>query len=68
MKKLIELILIYIVSLAITLFLFYVMSWYSFGTFPTRIVLIRIIFVSVMLALMIKCLVIFKRTKKHYYK
>ncbi len=40
---------IIIVSLLITFVLFYTMSWYSFSTFPTKLVLYRMIFVFILI-------------------
>ena len=54
MKKTFIILTIIILSLLITFFVFDIMSWYSFSTFPTKIVLIRMIifFTIVVIALM----------------
>jgi len=38
-------------SIMLTLFLFYVMSWYSFNTLPTSVVFYRMIFSTAVLTL-----------------
>ena len=57
---------VYCISVFITLLIFYMMSWYSFGTFPTEIVLYRIIFSSLILTIIITvALVVVKKCKLH---
>lgn len=53
MKKVIIGLGIAIISLLITFGVFYTMSWYSFGTFPTKVVLIRMIFCFVLIVLLL---------------
>lgn len=66
MKKILLLLITFIISLAITLLFFYTMSWYSFSTFPTKVVLFRIIFCSIFLtiAILISSYILVKKGSK----
>lgn len=65
MKKILLLIIDYIISLVITLLFFYTMSWYSFNTFPTKLVLIRIIICSLLLTVIISMIYIYIKKLKN---
>lgn len=51
MKKILIGLGIIIVSLLITFGVFYTMSWYSFSTFPTKVVLVRMIFLFIVIVI-----------------
>jgi hypothetical protein len=51
-------------SILLTLFLFYVMSWYSFNTLPTSVVFYRMIFSTVVLTISMFIISTFLKMRK----
>lgn len=51
-------------STMLTLFLFYVMSWYSFKTLPTSVVFYRMIFSTIVLTISMFLLSTFLKMRK----
>lgn len=51
-------------SILLTLFIFYVMSWYSFSTLPTSVVFYRMIFSTVVLTLTMILISTFRKMRK----
>jgi len=63
--KLFQIILVFVVSVSLTLFLFYAMSWYSFNTLPTSAVFQRmLISVSVLMLVLSGAVKLIKTLKK----
>ena len=54
-------------SILLTLFLFYVMSWYSFNTLPTSVVFYRMIFSTVVLTISMFLISTFLKMRKIWY-
>lgn len=68
MKKFLIGLCIIIVSLLITFVVFYTMSWYSFSTLPTKVVLYRMIFFFIVILLsLIGIIVLIKKTKNNKF-
>lgn len=51
-------------STMLTLFLFYVMSWYSFSTLPTSVVFYRMIFSTAVLTITMNLISTFRKMRK----
>jgi hypothetical protein len=51
-------------SIMLTLFLFYVMSWYSFNTLPTNVVFYRMIFSTAVLTITMILISTFRKMRK----
>ncbi|MBQ3020883.1 MAG: hypothetical protein IJD92_01505 [Bacilli bacterium] len=49
MKKTVRIIIELIISLLLTLLIFYMLSWYSFNTLPTKVVFIRMIIMTLII-------------------
>ncbi len=65
MKKFLTILIIIIVALLITFFTFEQMSWYHFGDFPTKVVLIRlIIFFIIVLTILLGIAFLIHKFKK----
>ena len=62
-KKSIRIIFELIISVLITLLIFYMLSWYSFNTLPTKTVLIRMIIMILVIFDLIELLFNRKRIK-----
>lgn len=67
MKKQIKITLELILSIIITLLLFYLLSWYSFNTLPTKTVLLRMIIVTLIIFDLFE-LITYGKTKKMFRK
>ena len=65
LKKSIKIILELIISTALTLLIFYMLSWYSFNTLPTKTVLIRMI---IMVLIIFDLIELFSISKSKKYK
>lgn len=62
--NLIQLLIYLSFSVLLTLFLFYVMSWYSFGTLPTSVVFYRMIFSTAVLTTTMKIISTLRKMRK----
>ena len=65
MKKAFIILTVIILSLLITFFVLDIMSWYSFSTFPTKIVLIRmIIFFTIVVIILMRVIHLIGKYRK----
>ena len=63
-SNLLQILIFLIFSTMLTLFLFYVMSWYSFSTLPTSVVFYRMIFSTAFLTLTMILISTFRKMRK----
>lgn len=65
MKKAFIILTVIVLSLLITFFVFDIMSWYSFSTFPTKIVLLRmIIFFTIVVIILMGVILLIRKYRK----
>jgi hypothetical protein len=63
-SNLLQILIFLSISIMFTLFLFYVMSWYSFNTLPTSVVFYRMIFSTAVLTITMILISTFRKMRK----